>query len=222
MEKYKRNRLSTIERIVDAVEEVLTEQGFDGLGINVIAEKATVSKVLIYRYFGGLEGLLEYYVAMGRLVPHYSADWIEQIRPEHPEALASIWSSQALQLFRQFRSSRAAREVLKVTVKEKDSLSDAVSQKHDAELTILANQLAFIDGSDHQATSAVILGALSYLTIQAQLDRSVIGIDLRSEAGWSRIETAVKSIYKALNQSAIDSPKIRIATRRKSLSVSMW
>ena len=222
MEKSKRNRAATTERIIDALEQVLTERGFEGVGINTIAETAGVSKVLIYRYFGGLEGLLAYYVGMGRLIPHYTPAWLEQIQPVQPADLAPIWSGQSLQLFRQFRSSRAAREVLKATVKENDSLADVVSKAQDAELTQLVNQLAFIKGSDHQATSAVILGALSYLTIQAQIDRPVIGLDLRSEAGWQRIEDAVKAIYKALAQLAIDSPTTQLAIKPASVAVSTW
>ncbi|GAB4021202.1 TetR/AcrR family transcriptional regulator [Spirosoma koreense] len=222
MEKGKRNRAATTERIINALEELLTERGLDGVGINVIAERAGVSKVLIYRYFGGIEGLLEYYVGMGRLIPHYSNSWLEQIRPTQPTDLANIWSGQALQLFRQFRSSRAAREILKATVKEQDSLAESISRVQDTELTNLVEQLAFIKKADYQATSAVILGALSYLTIQAQLDRPVIGIDLRSEEGWQRIEEAVKMIYKALNRMAIESPTTKVATKSASVAVEMW
>ncbi|MBD2754250.1 TetR/AcrR family transcriptional regulator [Spirosoma validum] len=222
MEKNKRNRAATIERIIDALEEILTERGLEGTGINAIAERAAVSKVLIYRYFGGLEGLLEHYVSMGRLIPHYTPAWLKQIQPTQPRDLASIWSGQALQLFRQFRTSRAAREVLKATVKDNDPLADAVSKAQDAELTNLVNQLAFIKGGDHQATSAIILGALSYLTIQAQINRPMIGLDLRSEDGWQRIEEAVKVIYKALNQLAIDSPTVQLSIKPASVAVSTW
>lgn len=222
MEKSKRNRALTMERIINALEEELAEGGLDGIGINVIAQKAGVSKVLIYRYFGSLEGLLEYYVSNGRLVPHYSSAWLEQIRPAQPRDLAPIWSGQALQLFRQFRSSRSSRELLKATVKEKDPSVDAVNRTLDAELSNLVDQLTFIRGGDYQAISAVVLGALSYLTLQAQFDRPMIGIDLRSEAGWMRIEEAVKEIYKSLNQSAIDSPTTRFAIKPASVAVSTW
>lgn len=222
METYKRNRAATTQRIVDAVEQILGEEGIKGIGINAIAEKASVSKVLIYRYFGSIEGLLDYYIRRGQLVPHYAPAWIEQIQPAEPHDLAPIWSGQALQLFRQFRQFRSARELLKASVTEADSLGEAISISLDAELTNLVNQLAFIKGGDHQATSAIIFGALSYLTIQAQLNRPVIGLDLRSENGWRRIEESVKMIYKSLNQLAIDSPTIQITTKPATMVVGQW
>jgi AcrR family transcriptional regulator len=221
MEKSKRNRAATTQRIVEALEQVLAERGLEGVGINLVAEKAGVSKVLVYRYFGGLEGLLEYYVRMGRLFPHYSPALLEQIQPVQQADLAPIWSGQALQLFRQLRSSKAAREVLKATVKENDPLADVISQAQDAELTNLVNQLSFVQGSDHQATSAVVLGALSYLTILAQNNRPMIGLDLRDESDWQRIENAVKTIYKAMGR-LIDTPIATATPNPASLAVSTW
>src|SRR5206468_5240611 len=79
----------------------------------------------------------------------------------------------------------------------------------------LVEQLAFVQGADVKAISAVMLGAMSYLTIMAQNDRTMIGLDLRSEEGWQRIEAAVKLIYKALNKIAVDSPD-RKSTRLNS------
>ena len=53
-----RNRLQTEQRILDAVSAILLQQGYPAVGINEIARQAGCDKVLIYRYFGGLEGLL--------------------------------------------------------------------------------------------------------------------------------------------------------------------
>ena len=211
-----------MERILDALENILTEQGFEGVNISEIAQRADVSKVLIYRYFNSLEGLLAHYVSMGRLTPHYTSAWLTQIQPSHAQDLAPLWSAQALQLFRQFRASRPGREMLKATVRENNSLADAVSQAQDAELTRLVEQLSFVEGTDHQAASAVMLGALSYFVIQAQLDRSILGIDLRSEAGWRRAEEAVKLIYKSLNRLAVDSPLTQVVTKGADMALNAW
>jgi AcrR family transcriptional regulator len=54
-----RNRQQTEARIREAGLELLQGEGFEGWGINAIARAAGVDKVLIYRYFGSLEGLLE-------------------------------------------------------------------------------------------------------------------------------------------------------------------
>ncbi len=53
-----RSRLQTEQRILDAVGTILLEQGYPAVGINAIARQAGCDKVLIYRYFGGFDGLL--------------------------------------------------------------------------------------------------------------------------------------------------------------------
>lgn len=198
METRKRDRVSTTRRIVDALEQVLLEKGLDGVAVNAVAEKAGVSKVLIYRYFGGIDGLMSHYVHAGGLFPHYTPTILAQIRLLYQDEMDRLWSNQSLHLFRQFRASRAARELLKATVVEHDPLADAISKAQDEEMAEMVHQFAFAQGTDSEATSAVILGALSYLTLLAQNNRSMIGINLRSEDGWQRIEHAIEQIYHAL------------------------
>ncbi|MVM36217.1 TetR family transcriptional regulator [Spirosoma sp. HMF4905] len=222
MKTHQRNRAATTQRIVDAFEQILQEAGTKGLTINAIAEKADVSKVLIYRYFGSLEGLLDYYIRRGQLVSHFSPAWLEQLRPIQPQDLASIWSTHTLQLFRRFRQFRADRELLKASMQEDTPLAEVANRSLDAELTKLVDQLAFIEGGDHQAISAVIYGALSYLTLQAQLDRPVIGMDLRSEAGWERIEGAIRTLYAGWSRLAIESTSVQVKSKPDSLPVSPW
>jgi len=53
------SRAGTEQRLLDAVGSLLLEQGFPAVGVNAVARKAGCDKVLIYRYFGGFDGLLE-------------------------------------------------------------------------------------------------------------------------------------------------------------------
>ena len=46
---------------MQALGKMLAENGFESIGINAVAREAQVDKVLIYRYFGGLPGLLKAY-----------------------------------------------------------------------------------------------------------------------------------------------------------------
>lgn len=222
MEKIKRNRVDTTQRIIDALEEVLAERGFEGASINQIAEKAAVSKVLIYRYFGGMDGLMEHYVRMGRIFPQFTPTMLDQLRPMHDADLARVWYRQAIQMFRNMRTSKAAREVLKASLIENDATAALISKAQDDELTRMVTQLSFVDGPDNEAISAVVIGAMSYLTIQAQNNHTAIGIDLRSEEGWQRIEGAVKLIYIALNKMATDSSDVKLNVQSASLPTSHW
>ena len=45
-------------QLIEAVSTIITEEGFSKIGINKIARTAGCDKVLIYRYFGNLDGLI--------------------------------------------------------------------------------------------------------------------------------------------------------------------
>ena len=105
---------------------------------------------------------------------------------------------------------------------ENDSIAETTARAQDEELTRLVSQLSFVKGADTQAISAVILGAMTYLTIMAQNDRTMVSIDLRSEDGWKRIENAVKAIYIALNKMAIQSKDVNLELQSANLPVAQW
>lgn len=53
-----RSRARTEQCLLESARQVIVEKGFAGLGINVLASQAGYDKVLIYRYFESIEGLL--------------------------------------------------------------------------------------------------------------------------------------------------------------------
>ena len=222
MSIVKRSRAKTTQRIVEALEAVIAERGLDGVGVNRIADKAGVSKVLIYRYFGSVEGLITYYVKMGKLFPIFSAEALEQIYPLHKSDLARVWYRQVIQLYRSFRASKTAREILKAGVVENGTVATATTRAVDQEMTRLVDQLSFVKGADTQALSAVLLGAMSYLTILAQNDQPMIGLDMRSETEWKRIEEAIKLIYTAVGKVVVTTEAITLPGQPATLPVESW
>ncbi|MEO0509955.1 MAG: TetR/AcrR family transcriptional regulator [Verrucomicrobiota bacterium] len=54
----KRSRAQTEQRFQDSVLSLVAESGCAQLGVNAVAHRTGSDKVLIYRYFGGIDGLL--------------------------------------------------------------------------------------------------------------------------------------------------------------------
>lgn len=57
-----KNKETTKRKLLDAVGQIINNNGFVGLGVNKVAKTAGVSKALIYRYFGGINQLVKTYV----------------------------------------------------------------------------------------------------------------------------------------------------------------
>lgn len=63
-----KDRDFTTKRLLDAVGEIIIKDGFDKVGVNAIASKAGVSKVLIYRYFGSVDNMIVEYLSQDDLL----------------------------------------------------------------------------------------------------------------------------------------------------------
>ena len=88
-----KNRLQTEQKILQALETLLLEQGFTAVGINSLARQAGCDKVLIYRYFDGLDGLL---MAFAEITPLW---WeIDEIITESGDEIGQQTLGQYLQL----------------------------------------------------------------------------------------------------------------------------
>lgn len=57
-----RDREATERRLLDTIGRMINEIGFEKIGINAVAAQSGVSKILIYRYFGSMEGLMTAYI----------------------------------------------------------------------------------------------------------------------------------------------------------------
>lgn len=58
-EKMIKNRCNTERKIIDAAVQIVDNEGFEGLNITKVARMAEVSKMLVYRYFDSLAGLIK-------------------------------------------------------------------------------------------------------------------------------------------------------------------
>ncbi|MBD2757500.1 TetR/AcrR family transcriptional regulator [Spirosoma validum] len=189
------------QRIMNALEEVMSEQGMMGVSVGVIAQKANVNKGLIYRHFGGVKGLLNYYIRDSNAFPHFTLDYLEQLSLVQSDDAARLWSGLIIQFFRQLRSSKASREVLINSLVRDKGLAETIHQTQHQQLTGLLQRGSPAQEADSPAILAILLGGLYYLTILAHNNQPMLGIDLRSEAGWQGVEESIRLIYSKLTKS---------------------
>lgn len=191
-----RDRRATRAKLIQAVGAILSEKGFTALGVNAVARKAGVDKVLIYRYFGGLEQLME---AFGRESNFWPS--IRELAGGDDDAyarlpLAEKLSQLAVNYTHALRARPLTLEIMAWEMVERNHLTDALEAIR--ENTIMQFYEMFF--SDHpvdldlQALTAVIGAALSYLATRARHIDIFNGIDLSSDQGWERLQAAIGTI----------------------------
>lgn len=184
--------------ILDAVGRVLTRDGVPGLGVNAIAKEAGVGKPLIYRYFGGLSELMSEF-------GHDANFWLglEDVNEEAdrmtdgvpPEDFASRIRLVVLAYSRILRRRPVLQEIL---------VSELISQNKYVKPLALARReaaqaaiAAFVGdapppkGVDTEAVMAILVGAFQYLILRSRVFDDYIGVPIKSDEEWQRLEDAM-------------------------------
>ena len=192
-----RDRERTKARIIDAVAGLLTRSGFRAVGINAVAEEAGVDKVLIYRYFGGLEGLLSVVAAEPDLWPTVDEVLAEAGIDEagHTGTLADAVAPLLGAYMRLLGRRPAALEAIAWGVAEQNPLSDALARRRsqwggEVAGRVFRGRKAPAE-RDIQAVIAVLLAAVDHLMAVARLGEAFNGVELDTDAGRRRIGDAV-------------------------------
>ena len=194
-----RDRERTKGRIIDAVGGLLVRSGFRAIGVNAVAEAAGVDKVLIYRYFGGLSGLLEAVAAEPDLWPTVdevlTESGIDEDRPGDAGALADAVAPLLGAYMRLLARHPAALEAVAWGVAESNPLSDALARRRsqwgdEVAGRALSGRKAPAD-RDIQAILCVLLAAVDHLAALSRLGDAFNGVELSTDAGLRRIEDAV-------------------------------
>jgi AcrR family transcriptional regulator len=196
-----RDREATAERILGAVGEVLARDGFGGVGVNAIAKQAGVDKVLIYRYFGGLPELLTAWGQSGRFWPT-----IDEITAGDLAGMLALPVAERYALFlERFVDALRARpltiELLAAELVEPNALTailEAEREQWGDDVSRLLGGAEFDQRLELRGLTLVLVAGLQFLLVRARHTRLFGGVDITSDAGWSTIKGALRSIAMQL------------------------
>ena len=180
--QLKRNRAATKERILDAAETVLRRDGVRALGINAVCQEAGIGKPLIYRYFGGLGGLLEALADRAISQLGNSAD----SEPDNHDLLRDlILNARAL------AQSRLARDLLVLSLAEGgiETATPAAPMPSGSDLAA---------PEDLSACRAILLAGAHFLLLYRDRHDSWAGVPLATPRDMARLESAMASIVRAV------------------------
>lgn len=194
-----RDRARTRDAILAAARDVLADQGFAGWGVNAVARAAGCDKQLIYRYFGGLDGLAD---AIGEDMAAWLDDALSARRDAPPATdYADLTSRLLLALAAALRGSRLAQRILAWELAEDSPLvrrfAAARGQAMAAWIVRERGALTPPSGVDAPAINALLVAAVQQLVLASAASGRFSGVPLDSDGDWQRIEAAVRHLAHA-------------------------
>jgi len=188
-----RNKARTRGAILAAVGRLLAREGFRNLGINAVAREAGVDKVLIYRYFGGMEDLLKAYAEEGDFWP--SADsLIAAVETGRTRDQAGLAADLLIEFGRAIRRRPVTQEIMRWELLERNELTDALARYREDEAGKLLGLLRRSGGVDVEAVGALLAAGQTYLILRAKTAEIYDGLRLGNDGDWARVEEAIRSV----------------------------
>lgn len=189
-----RDRAATEQRIVDAAVELIAAEGFPALGINPLAARAGVDKQLVYRYFGGLEGVV---AALGARAELWLGDIDASASPpdaDYAELIARLADAYITALRRNPLLLRLLAWELVQPSPALAALETARSAAMTAWLAQAKGTLTAPAGVDAPAINALVLAGIHHLVLREASAGRFAGLDLGAEAAWTRIRAAARRL----------------------------
>jgi len=199
-DKKSKDRSSTEKDILKAVGDIILEQGFEKVGVNAVAQRAGISKMLIYRYFGSVEELLTRYILQKDYWINISTDSsdIQDIS----KFLKGIFRGQIVQL----REDITLKRLYRWELSENNPITGQLREKRELNGCRLIESVSLLTGSSPKeiAPLASILSAsISYMALLEELNPVYNSIDLQSDNGWEEIAVGIDTIIDLWIQSKI-------------------
>jgi len=189
----------TKQRILDALARIILTHGLSAVGINALAREAGCDKVLIYRYFGDLDGLYAAFAA-SRDFWWTVEEMVDGLGPKTPPPEAM-----KLMLRRHTEALRARPVTLAVLAEEAANRTPLVialeTIREERGLALndwTGKNLKLPRGIDFTAISLVFSTATTYLAMRARKIRVMSGVEIRSDENWERIYAAMDAMIDAI------------------------
>ena len=183
-------------RILEAGGRMIVRDGLAAIGVNGLAREAGCDKVLIYRYFGDLEGVYSAYAAKSDF--WWDVDeltrGIDPSRTPAAEAMKTILRRHAQAL----RARPVTLAVLAAELVDRTRLVvalEAVRERRALELSAWIGQHYRLPPSADVEAVGMLLGvAINYLAVRARTIRVMGGVKIKTDGDWERIFAAIDSL----------------------------
>lgn len=189
-----RDRTGTQRRIVDAGERLLLRDGFPALNIQTLAADAGCDRKLVYRYFNGVDGVVE------KLAGRALAELLRTLDATPNTAGESLRAFARESLTAWLAALRASPLTLRLMAWAlvEDTL---LNRRIEAERATLLQawmrerrpRLRAAPEGDAVALNAVLLGAVQQLALSEHSLGAVGGVSL-DDGGWPRIRSALDAL----------------------------
>ncbi len=175
-------------RIIDAFERLMMREGVRAVGVNSLVKEAGIGKGLIYKYFGGLPGVVGAWAKRTKLLP-------DTLALLESEAFGALPTEQQHRHFithyaNAVRDSALMCDILSDELARPSDLTEALAEvrtRIGKEFATLFRVASRFDDVHDKALVTILVAAATYLAMRARTAPRFMGLDLSREEEWQEV-----------------------------------
>lgn len=186
-----KDREATEKRLLDTVGQMIADEGFEKVGVNAVAARSGVSKILIYRYFGSVEGLLVTYIRQHDFWINFPFDLPE--RDQLPMFLKKAFRGQMEQL----RENPVLRRLYRWELScNNDTIVKLREQREKIGLNLVeqVSRLAGYPQEELASLASILTASITYLAMLGDFCPMFNGIAIDRDSGWEQIYKGIEGV----------------------------
>lgn len=190
-------REATKAALIDAFEAIVAEDGIAAIGVNAVAKRAGVGKPLIYKYFGGFDGLVTAWATQSKIWG--SDEDIFSALAQNPDAdPISVIREALVHSTSELRDKPVALQIMAQALLGGGELTAGLeAAKHDSgkHHGALYQEGGVFDDPDTSALLLILYAASQYLALRSLHQSNFNGIQLDTKDGWASAMTMMTTVF---------------------------
>ena len=184
-----RDREATEKRLLDTIGKMIAADGFEKIGINAVAAQSDVSKILIYRYFGSVEGLMAAYIRQHDFWINFPLEFPD--REQLPLFIKKMFQDQIEQL----RNNPTLKRLYRWELSTNNEMIIKLREQREKVGLNLVEKVCEITGFPQKeiaVMASVLTASITYLVMLEDFCPVFNGIPLREDTGWQQINDGIE------------------------------
>ncbi len=190
------SREESEDQFIGALEDMLLNDEI--IGVNSISKKTGLNKVLLYRYFGGLDGLLEAYAKKINLWQLLNDELISLLETG---TLTSAKES-ITWIFKEYRKKLLSSPLYLRLLREELFKPNVLTKKLEDEreiqgvkmLELISNKFPGTLNLDSAYNASFIVSGITYLALKSTQVNKFTGLDFRADETWDNFDKVWESL----------------------------
>ncbi|MEG1738732.1 MAG: TetR/AcrR family transcriptional regulator [Odoribacter sp.] len=183
-----RDREATEKRLIDTIGQMVAEQGFEKIGINAVAAQSGVSKILIYRYFGSVEGLMATYIRQHDFWLNFPHELPS--KEKVPEFIKKMFKEQIELL----RSDPTLRKLYRWELSCNNDITAKLREQREKTGFHIVETVSMLTGypqKEMAVIASLVTASITYLVMLEEFCPVYNGIAINQDLGWEQISAGI-------------------------------